>query len=633
MPPPPRAAQSRFRRVASWWPLIAIFVAALGLRLVYLAQTAHGPLFDSFHTDARWHSAWAKHIAEGRWNTDRPFFRAPLYPLFLAGAYRITGDSFLGARVLQHVLGALSCALVGLLGARAFNARVGWVAGVICAVYAPLIYFENELLIPSLAITLFLTMLLFLEAADRRSTWWNWLAAGLLLGMCAITRPTFLALGPVVVLWWLARRLPGRGWRLRVRDTAIFTAGAVLPILPVTLHNRINGGEWVLISTQGGANFFIGNNPEADGKTAFAFAPLRWEEHAEYVDNVWWASRVNAETLTGRQMSEQAISRFWYEKGLDFWREQPSAALKLTLHKAYYLLNAFEIESNRSMYLDRLWSAVATVLLSSEQCPIAYPFGVVGPLALVGLCWRGRGRSVVALLRWVVLCYAVVIVAFFVTGRFRAPLVPVLAIFAADAALRLMGAVRAREFATARIVSFALIGMFVLCNSALFGVRDIDFTRQAGIIGAAYREDGQLRLAQAYLAKAAEEAEPENFAAHLDLGWVELQLGDNAAAESCFRRVLDVVPQMTDARSGLGAALLEQGRTAEAREQLEQALMEIPEHATTLLLVARLEYQAGHAERAEQLLDRARMSGAQVPPGWLAPAESSPAPETQTGVP
>ena len=137
MPIQPSKAQPLTNRNTRWWPLLGIFVLALGLRLAYMAQTMHGPLFECFQTDARWHAEWATQIAEGRWHPDRPLFRAPLYPLFLAGIRLVTGEGFLWARIVQHVLGALSCVMVALLGARAFSERVGWVAGTVWRVICP----------------------------------------------------------------------------------------------------------------------------------------------------------------------------------------------------------------------------------------------------------------------------------------------------------------------------------------------------------------------------------------------------------------------------------------------------------------------------------------------------------------
>jgi len=47
----------------------------------------------------------------------------------------------------------------------------------------------------------------------------------------------------------------------------------MIPILPVALRNIIEGYEFVLISTQGGANFYIGNCKDADGITVVALGP------------------------------------------------------------------------------------------------------------------------------------------------------------------------------------------------------------------------------------------------------------------------------------------------------------------------------------------------------------------------
>jgi len=51
-------------------------------------------------------------------------------------------------------------------------------------------------------------------------------------------------------------------------EALLFAAGLVLPIIPVTLHNALVGHDFVPIASQGGVNFYIGNNPVADGYTA-----------------------------------------------------------------------------------------------------------------------------------------------------------------------------------------------------------------------------------------------------------------------------------------------------------------------------------------------------------------------------
>jgi len=48
----------------------------------------------------------------------------------------------------------------------------------------------------------------------------------------------------------------------------ILAAGCVIIVSPVTLRNIFIGHDKVLIASQGGINFYIGNNPYADGTSA-----------------------------------------------------------------------------------------------------------------------------------------------------------------------------------------------------------------------------------------------------------------------------------------------------------------------------------------------------------------------------
>ncbi len=598
--------------------IVAVFVLAVGVRLLYMHQVSAGPLFNVFQTDARWHAEWAQTLAAGEWTEKHPFFRAPLYPLFLAGAYRLTGESFLGARVVQHLLGAISCVLVVLLGRRMVNAAAGALAGFICALYGPLIYFENELLIPSLAVFLFLAMLLALHAAAARPTAARWLFCGGLLGCSAITRPTFLVIAPAIVLWWLWKRRRADENRRTLAHVLVFGAGLMLPILPVTLHNRVIGGEWVLISTQGGANFYIGNHAEADGKTAVAFIPPAWVRHEKYVDNVWWSSRANAEALSGHPMTDSAVSRFWFARGLAYWRENPAGALGLTVRKVYYLLNGFEIESNRSMYLDRLWSPLAATLFWQHNPGVAFPGGVLLPLALIGMFLPARPTPLAGLPRWIIALYALTIVAFFVTGRFRIPLVPLLAIYAAQAVFWLIAAVRFRRYKQLRLAGAALVLLVVLSNSALWGVRDVDYARQASILGEAYYRAGQPGRAAAYLEEAVA-ADPNQFADHLDLARVQLELNRVTDAEASFRAVIALAPQIAPAHTGLGAALMAQDRPEEAIASLRTALKLDPRDGAAHFLLAELLSAAGLTDEARDHREQAERLIPGIDDAWRAP--------------
>jgi tetratricopeptide (TPR) repeat protein len=79
------------------------------------------------------------------------------------------------------------------------------------------------------------------------------------------------------------------------------------------------------------------------------------------------------------------------------------------------------------------------------------------PFGMVGLIWAGRGAAPAWLLKWVVLSQAVAILPFFVNARFRQPLIPLLALFAAAGAVHLVQAARTRRWLPLAVLIIAAV--------------------------------------------------------------------------------------------------------------------------------------------------------------------------------
>jgi len=216
--------------------------------------------------DELYHDQWARAVVEGRSFIEGPYFRAPLYPYFLAAVYAVFGHGYVVPQVAQCLIGSASCGLVFLIGRQAFGRTVGAVAGFAAASYWMLIYFDNELLLPVLDVFFDLLLIGQLLPAARTPGLWTDLMAGLFLGLSAIVRPNALLFVPAVLTWVAVS--DRAEWKRRLSHAACFWAGCALPILPVTSRNYLRGGDRVLIASQGGVNFYIGNNPRSDGMTA-----------------------------------------------------------------------------------------------------------------------------------------------------------------------------------------------------------------------------------------------------------------------------------------------------------------------------------------------------------------------------
>ncbi|MGH8004456.1 MAG: ArnT family glycosyltransferase, partial [Limisphaerales bacterium] len=295
--------------------LLVLFAFALILRLIYLTQIQGNPTFKYPTLDARYHDEWAQAVVDGKLTQPQAFFRAPLYPYLLGLVYYIFGHNYYAPRIVQYLIGSLGVVLLALLAARLFGKKMGIVTGVVFATYASVIYFEGELLLDFLLIPLDLLIFIFLYKAKENPSSVNWILAGLWLGLSTITRPNILIFVPAVLFWIWYCFHKNTHFQRQLKFAALFLVGAFLPILPVAIHNYRAEKPLVLIASQGGINFYIGNNPDADGYTSMM--PGRLQTNWELAD-----IRAMAKTETGRELYSAELSDFWYQKGLDFWKNR-----------------------------------------------------------------------------------------------------------------------------------------------------------------------------------------------------------------------------------------------------------------------------------------------------------------------
>jgi tetratricopeptide (TPR) repeat protein len=311
-------------------------------RLIYFLEILGSPYGNDLILDSKYHHEWAVRLAAGDWKIHEPFFRAPLYPYLMGVLYALSGNSQSAVKLFQIAVSAATGYVLYRLAAVLIGRRGGLVTLFLFAVYGMFHYFANELLLESwLLFPLTLALYLFYRARESgRAT--AYAASGLVFGLASITRPNVLlvaaAFCPVLFLE-LAR---AQGARTALHRTTIFGLAVLMPILPVTAANYFGGGDRVLIASQGGVNFYIGNNPESDGASAVVPGTrLTWQ--GGYDDQM----RLAREALGNPRAKPSAVSDYWYGRGRAFLREQPRAAAALYLKKVYLLFNGYEIGNNR----------------------------------------------------------------------------------------------------------------------------------------------------------------------------------------------------------------------------------------------------------------------------------------------
>jgi len=455
--------------------ILLIFVCAMVVRLSYVTETRTSVLTERhFHLDPLTHDLLAMKIATESFWGEEPFFRAPLYPYFLGVLYVMFGHRYLIPRLVQVLIGSLSCVLAFLIGRRIFGASTALLGALLACFYWILIYYDGEFLIPVLSVFLNLAFLWVLLRKEKFG-WRSIFTAGVLVGVSALARPNILVFVPCIIMWIAVHKSVHRWKRTAVLGLAL-VAGVSVAVGPVTVRNYLVGHDVVLISSQGGVNFFIGNNSKSDGKTPVQPAYISPYEDSQFMvkhkedvwvkDNVWRVSKIVAEKALGRELRPSEISDFWYGQAFQFIRRRPCSFLGLVLKKIYFLWNAYEIPSNDDIYRFAHQHSRILTFLSHLH------FGVLGPLSLLGMGLGLREWRRYLLLYLYVVSYGFSIVLFFVTARYRVPLLPILFLFSSHAIVWVAEAVRNRRYRKLTVATLVLLVLFLVMNSNLFTVRE-----------------------------------------------------------------------------------------------------------------------------------------------------------------
>ncbi|MCH7948207.1 MAG: glycosyltransferase family 39 protein, partial [candidate division Zixibacteria bacterium] len=386
--------------------IIWIILAALLLRIVYLIIYSSMPEWNMLTVDNQYHFNWAKDISSGNIFGDTTYFRAPFYIFCLALVFSLFGATLTAARIFGLVIGLVSVLLTFLTGKKLFSQRTGLIAAAIQSVYPLILYFESELLLDPLFMLLLQLSVYFFVLWYKKQNLSSLVCMAISLGLASITRPTALLFLPLVVLFlYFSSTL----WKQRVKIIALFALLLALIILPITIRNYVVGGEIVLISSQGGINFYIGNNRQSDGVTAAMPEPLG---HNWKIDDI----RYLAESETAGELKSGALSDFWYEKTFTEIFERPLQWGALLLKKFYYNFSNREISNNRN--LGYFFSQHSLLKFSY------FPFAALLALSVLAVVSGYKSHWGVRLLLILIFFYSAAVALFFFSSRFRLPLLP-----------------------------------------------------------------------------------------------------------------------------------------------------------------------------------------------------------------
>ena len=562
----------------SYIGLAALLLMAFLLRFGYILEIRNAPHTLAPAVDAAFHDQWAKQVAKGNLG-ETPFFRAPLYPWLLGAVYFIFGDSPLPPRIFQVLLSTLSVWLTWSLAKRLFGPTAGWLSGIVFAFYGLTIFFTGELLIVTLIIFLDLLILWLIVKYYRIGAWWQWGIVGIVMGLSAIARPNILIFLPVLLIAsWINNNTASL--RKRITTIAAIGFGLLIPILPVTLLNRITGGEWIWIAWQGGINFYIGNNPKATGANAVIpeFGET-WE--LEDAKNL-------AETETGHPLTPGQISNFYYQRGINWIERHPLDWIKLTLKKTYLFFQSFEISDQRNIYFFAYQSKMLKFL-------IWLGFGIIAPLGILGMILTYKHNKESRVITWFIITYSISFILFFVTARFRMPVVPGLIIFTSVVPVRIYQWFRDRRYQNSVIVFVVAVILFSLCWWNPYGYSRTVDAQTYFSLGNAYLKLKKYSEARQTF-QTALSLDPTYEWVHLNIGVSYWRQGKIDSAEKEYLTELTLHPESSTAMNNLGVIATEKGNVEQAEEWFRRAFAQKPYYEDARINLAETLFRQGYTQ-------------------------------------
>lgn len=369
----------------------------------------------------------------------------PLYSYALAALYALFGRGYLQVGLFHTLLDCLSIFFLVKIGERLFDRRVGLLAGFAYALY-PYLIFQNLTLIDT---PLFMTLMhgflwSVVRLREQRS-----LATALFGGAClalgALTRPVIVPLAPLVALWFLFRLNFWESVR-RLLPMATLSAALVAPWLAWT-YGVYNA--FVPIATNGGMNFWFGNNPLTIPLVRAGFhpqwirpqAPIRTEDTRLANDDLYQLA------FAYLRENPQALPELLWTKFLAYWSidvfptrnpmpgavpiVDPSGALRFQTEDGETFVPVTIGEDDPvATYSGALFDVIGRAVHRLY-------FGALLLLALLGSALslrQWRDRSLVWLVQLAMTAFYVIYIP---ATRYRVPTDPLLFLFSAYAALSL----------------------------------------------------------------------------------------------------------------------------------------------------------------------------------------------------
>lgn len=511
-----------------------ILFTGLFLRLLhYYFSAKNNPIFSLPIVDAKEYVDDAAYYNDVSWlGMAGSYFHPPGYSYFIGILYMFFGKYLFVIRIAQIALDVLNIFLVYNIAETVFDRRIGLLSALFYAIYVRAIQYSIEILPPVLVIFLLLISIFFFvrgfsnfntQKGNLRVNIVHASLSALFLGLLIITLPNFLLVIPAFLICIFF--LTDFSLKARTLICILFLSLSLLPTSLTFLRNKIVADEGLIISRNGGVNFYIGNNPDIN-KTVSATPGIEWEK---LLMLPYQSDRIT-------NFKEQ--DKWFNKKALDYALNNFSEWATLMCKKTIWFFCSHEFPRNFDVYY------------FSQYSPITkYPvlnLSIILPLALSGIivCLRFNKSFIQGthsfFLISIILIYAFSIILVFIAARYRLPVIPLMIVFAGAFSIHMYDLFREKKF---KIFSafFVILVLFGFISERKFFSTQYPFTVSLvftktllanTLINGGKSDEGKKYLDEAILLPADEATDD----AYFELGHYYRGKKDITKARECFEK-------------------------------------------------------------------------------------------------
>jgi tetratricopeptide (TPR) repeat protein len=523
--------------------------------------------------------------------------RSPWYAVFLSGIYTVLGGPW-GARLVQWTLGCVACVLVYHLARRIAGPAAAWFAYACAVLYGPSLFYEGELLEPSVASFLMLCGLAAVVTASDSSPPrpLRLAAAGGALGLAAMIRPDHAAALPfMAAAVALIHGSPGE----RARRAAWIVAGSVPGLLLVAWPGLLLNVKENRAGINTSLAFYLGNRHGADGHRSF------YREGAELptTDPAARAGHMTGLDLEGIRLAQAAtgggldtVAPWWWARSREEILAHPVSWVTLLGRKALMFCSGFLMTTQKDLYMARHESRILSALI--HPGPLLIPLGLLVPLAAAAAARPRTSWRTAALLSAPAGALATTLL-FTHDARFQHGASMAVVVLAGAGLVALVEGWRQRR---AGVLATAAL-FLLLANVDLAGTHRIPVAEESFRRGIMHLEQGRPAAATGWFVRAIE-ADPSGIPSLDSLAAACRRVPSCDGEIAALQRIRTAPGAGVELDLALAGLLQQAGRLDEARDAARHARDLAPGRAEPHALLARVEAAAGDTEASMAALSQ-----------------------------